>query len=132
MPSPFDEIDAAAQAVIDETFGEGITIRPMVGDGNYSATPDPARPVAVGVRAAVARNGGVKPTDFNNSNRNGAALATSPVELWIDRAAYAALGYDLKRGDRVEITEDGTPPPSYAVAAVHKGDGADVQVILAG
>lgn len=131
MPSPFDAIDAAMQAVIDASFGEGVRVIPMVGDGNYSSAADQSRPAAT-VRATVGRAPGVKPTDFNNSNRNGAPLATAPLEIWIDRAAYDALGYELRRGDRIEITEDGTPPPSYAIAAAHKGDNGDVQIILAG
>lgn len=131
MPSPFDAIDASLQAAIDQTFGGGVTVRPQAA-GNYTGGADPLRPAISGVRATVARAPGIKNTDFNNSNRNGAPLAVAPSEIWIDRAAYAALGYRLKRDDIVELTEEGSPPPSFKIAAVHDGDHGDVQIILAG
>lgn len=128
MPSPFDLLDAAVQATVDATFGEGITIRPQTGDGNYTGGADGARPVRIGVRATVARAPSIKPTDFNNSNRNGAPVAMMAPEIWIDALAYAAIGYGLRRGDIIELA-DGA---KFTIADARKGDNGDVQVILAG
>lgn len=128
MPSPFDAIDAAMQAVIDRQFGEGIRVIPQIGD-QYTKTPDPERPAVEGLRATVARAPQARPTDFNGTARNGAPVSSSPAELWIDRAAYAAIGYPLRRGDIIELTDDPTAP-RYTVGAVNPGDGGDVQIIL--
>jgi len=131
MPSPFDAIDVATQATIDGIFGEGIRIRPQVGD-DYSGGNDPDRPVREGVRATVAISHMAPPTDYSGSLRNGAALVTFASEIWIDATAYAALGFELKRGDWIELTDPkrGSPPPRHIVASVHPGDNGDVQVLL--
>ena len=129
MPSPFDDIDADMQADIDALFGEGIRVIPQVGDGNYSSGADPARPQRDGVRATVARAPQTTKADYRGTERSGALVASAPAELWIDRVAYAALGYELARGDFIEITDDANPA-RYTVAAVNRGDGGDVQVIL--
>lgn len=128
MPSPFDEIDAAMQADIDALFGEGIRIRPQAGD-EYTRGADPDRPVAEGVRATVARAPQAKKTDFRGTASNGVPVTTAPAEIWIDRAAYAALGYAIRGGDFIELTDD-PGVPRFTVAAVHPGDGGDVQIIL--
>lgn len=129
MPSPFDETDAAMQADIDALFGEGIRVIPQAGDGNYLSADDPARPPRDGVRATVARAPKTVKTDYRGTERSGAVTSSAPAELWIDRVAYAALGYELARGDFVEFTDDAMPS-RYTVAAVNRGDGGDVQIIL--
>ena len=126
MSSPFDAIDADMQSAIDAAFGSVVTIRPMAG-GNYSLAADPSRPVRVNVPATVAIAQGVKTTDFNNSNRDGAPVTRRQSEIWIDRLAYAALGYELRRDDQI-ITGQG----SFAVASTQPGDNGDVRVVLAG
>lgn len=128
MPSPFDAIDAAMQADIDRLFGEGINVRPQAGD-QYAGIPDPARPAIEGVRATVARSAQAKRTDFSGTGRAGVPVATAPAEIWIDRAAYAALGYRIRRGDLIEMAED-IPVTKHTVAAVNDGDHGDVQIIL--
>ncbi len=128
MPSPFDAFDAAAQAVIDATFGEGIRIEPMRA-GNYAAGADPDRPVRA-TRATVSRAPGVRKTNYPSTNRQSADVAASPTEAWIDRAAYAALGYPLRRGDIIILTDDARTP-RFEVTACHETDGGDVQVLLA-
>lgn len=129
MPSPFDEIDAAVQADIDALFGEGIRVIPQKGDGNYTSGADPDRAQRDGVRATVARAPKTAKADYRGTERSGAVTSSAPAELWIDRVAYAALGYELARGDIVEFTDD-VVPARYTVAAVNRGDGGDVQIIL--
>lgn len=129
MPSPFDAIAADMQAAMDSTFGEGIRLRPMAGDGNYSAAADPDRPVR-DTRAIVSRAPKVGQSNFRGTTTNGAALAVAPSEVWLDRAAWAALGYTPRRGDRIEFTEDSDPPPQAAIAAVQAGEHGDLRLIL--
>lgn len=128
MPSPFDAIDADMQAALAPIFGEGIRIMPRMGD-NYTSAADPARPERVGVLATVARAPGAAPTDYSGSARNGAQVTRAPGEVWIDQIAYAAIGYEIQRGDLIAITDDPARPPCKVVA-VHAGEGGDVQIIL--
>lgn len=128
MPSPFDAIDAAMQADIDRLFGEGIRIIPQAGD-QYVKGADPSRPMREGVRATVARAPKTARTDYSGTAKPGAPVSIAPAEAWIDRAAYLALGYELRRGDIIELTDE-TPAASYQIGAVHYGDGGDVQIIL--
>ncbi|UYZ08560.1 hypothetical protein CFBP5507_06040 [Agrobacterium salinitolerans] len=128
MPSPFDEFDAAMQADVDALFGEGIKIIPRAGD-EYTSAPDPERPSQEGIRATVARAPGSKPATYRGSQRTSADIHSSPAEIWIDRAAYAALGYELRRGDIIELTDD-DPATRYTVGSVGRGDGGDVRIIL--
>lgn len=127
MPSPFDEIDAAAQAAIDETFGEGIRVRPMRG-GNYAKAGDPDRP-ARDLRATVSRAPAVSAANYPSTNRKAAGVAASPTEIWIDRAAYASLGYELRRGDVIVLADD-EGAPEFIATAVHPADNGDVQIPL--
>ena len=129
MPSPFDALDASLQAEMDKAFGEGITIRPQVG-GNYSVAADSLRPVKTGVRAIVSHSPREAATDFRNSNRNGVPLALSPSSAWLQRAAIAALGAELRRGDVIEFPEAGAPAPTAVVAVAQKGDHGDLNLIF--
>lgn len=130
MPSLFDEIDAGMQSVVDAVFGEGIRVEPQAGDGNYSAGADPARPVRENVRAIVGRAPIAKGVDYSGTTRNGPPVATSPAEVWLDRAAYAALGYAITRGDRIVLTGE-AGAPCFTVASALPGDNGDVRIILA-
>jgi|GEM_PF-1599049 len=127
MPSPFDEMDAEIQAVVDETFGEGIRIEPML-SGNYSTGPDPSRPVRT-TRATISRAPSVVSINYPATNRTSADAAMAPVEVWLDRAAYGALGYTLRKGDNIVFTDE-TGEPRFSVAAVHNSDHSDIRVPL--
>jgi hypothetical protein len=127
MPSPFDQFDAAAQAAIDTTFGEGIRIEPMAA-GNYAAAPDPSRPARM-TRATISRAPAVRETNLPGTNRRAAAFAASPIEAWIDRAAYAAIGYRLVKGDVIVLIEQ-AGEPRFHISAAHPGDERDVTLAL--
>lgn len=129
MPSPFDALDAMLQGTIDGAFGEGVTIRPQAGDANYGGAPDLSRPVVAGVRMTIARAAKIGAKDYPSSQRGGAPVDVGMPEAWIDAAAYLALGYELRKGDRVEVPDDAL---TYTIASTHKGDGGDLQIIFAG
>lgn len=127
MPSPFDAIDARMQAAIDKVFGEGIRIIPMIG-GNYSKAPDPNR-AAMDCRATVSRAPASANIDYPSTNAPSSNSALDPVEIWIDRAAYAALGYALRRGDVIVLLDE-AGQPKYAATAVYDSGQGDVHVPL--
>jgi len=128
MPSPFDAIDAAVQSAIDQVFGEGIRIHPQAGDVNYGGGPDTLRP-ARDARAVISRSYATERTDFLGTNRPGASGALAPSEAWLDSASYAALGYAIRRGDILELTEE-AGAPRLVVAQADYGRNGDVNLHL--
>lgn len=128
MPSPFDEFDAAMQADIDALFGEGVRIIPQSGD-QYTKGVDALRPMRENVRATIARAPKVARTDYSGTSTHGAPVSHMMSEAWIDRAAYAALGYALQRGDLLEIPGVASTE-RFTIMDVRPSDGGDVQIIL--
>lgn len=124
--SLFDDIDGSLQAAMDEVFGEAIRVFPQRAGGNYGAgAPDPAR-LPKDTRAIVSRAAREGTVDFANTNRAGVALSLAPSECWMDRDTYAALGYQLRRGDVIELTERGGARVTVSDAA--PGDHRDIVI----
>ena len=124
--SLFDDIDGSLQAAMDQVFGEAIRVLPQRVGGNYGAGgSDLARP-ARDSRAIVSRASREGTVDFANTNRAGVTLSLAPSECWMDRAAYTALGYPIRRGDVIELTEKGDA--RVTVSDVAPGDHRDVVI----
>jgi len=122
----FDDIDGSLQAAMDQVFGEAIRVLPQQVGGNYGAgAPDPARP-PLDTRAIISRAPNQGKVDFANTNRAGVPLSLSPSECWMDRAAYAALGYPIRRGDVIELTDKGAA--RVTVSDVALGDHRDIVI----
>ncbi len=130
MPSPFDESDAAAQAAIDEQFGEGIRIIPMNGDQNYGPSPDGSREIAIS-RATVSRAPKNVSMRYPESTQKSAETTTLKSEAWIDRSALSSIGYEPRRGDIFETLDDeGQVFERFTVNAVHPGENGDLMIEL--
>jgi len=127
MPSPFDQLDAAVQAAMDQAFGEAIRVEPMAA-GNYASVPDPARP-AKAARAIISRAPQPAATNYPATNRKSADRAAGPTEAWIGAADLAALGYPIRKGDLIVLTDD-PGEPRYAVTAVYLTDQRDARLPL--
>ena len=123
--SLFDDIDGSLQAAMDQVFGEAIRVLPQRG-GNYGAgAPDPARP-AFDTRAIISRAPNTGKLDFARTSRAGAELSLAPSECWMDRAAYALLGYAIRPGDIIALTEKGGV--RVTVSNVALGDHRDIVI----
>lgn len=124
--SLFDDIDGSLQAVMDQVFGEAIQVLPQRVGGNYGAgAPDPARP-PLDTRAIISRAPNTGRLDFAGTSRRGVELYLAPSECWMDRAAYAALGYAIRPGDIIELTDKGGV--RVTVADVALGDHRDIVI----
>jgi hypothetical protein len=130
MPSPFDEIDAAGQAVISQRLGEGVLFSGTIG-GDYSSAPDPARPAQM-VRAVVALSPRIgKVSDgIQGRSSSGATRISSSSELWISVADWAAVQWVPKQGDTVTIRPGETGEREFTISAVMPMDHDDIQIIL--
>lgn len=108
MPSLFDEFDRQVQVDISERTGEGIRLFGMVG-GDYSHGPDPTRTVAeaVGTISISPRTADLRGQMRGTELSGAAQFASVASELWIDHAVAAALPWQPRRNDVVELTERG-------------------------
>lgn len=127
MPSLFDELESTSQAAITTVFGDGIRIRPMKEAGNYGGGPDPDRAVVetVGTIGSAPNTGKL---DYPGTRADGADAALAPSEIWLDRAAVAAIGYALKRGDQIETIS--TPVRKFVIASADPGEHGDLRIVL--
>lgn len=122
---------AVAHAAIANTFGETVRISPMVST-EYSEGADATRPV-IEIRAVVALTpdveaiGGARQGSKINSTTR---FATRSASLWLSAAAYAGLGYDVQRGDRVYLIERAAEPPYVLSREPTKTDRDDVHIHL--
>ena len=107
MTSLFDQIELASQQAITATFG--------------------ARPVR-DFPATFARAPKVAAPDYVRTDRNGAEASLGPSELWIDRETVAAIGYEPRRGDKIEFISGSGQ--TFVVAAVEPGDSGDLRIML--
>ncbi len=124
--SVFDDIDGSVQAAMDQVLGEAIRVLPQLVGGNYGAgAPDLARP-PLDTRAIISRAPNTAKLDFSGTSRRGAELSLAPSECWMDRAAYAALGYAIRPGDIIELTEKGGV--RVTVSHVALGDHRDIVI----
>lgn len=124
--SLFDDIDDSLQTAMDHVFGEAILVLPQRVGGNYGAgAPDPARP-PLDTRAIISRAPNIAKLDFARTSRAGVELSLAPSECWMDRAAYATLGYAIRPGDIIELTDKGGV--RVTVSNVALGDHRDIVI----
>ena len=125
MLSPFDAAFAKVSASLTRTFGKAATFVPMVERQYRGFVADPSRP-AITVRAEFTA---IPALVELSTMRNGSdwignsALQGVVARLWISAAERAAIPYEPKAGDRIEIA--GRPhhvivgPPAISDAGDH-------------
>lgn len=132
MASPFDEIDTAGQAVIEDRLGEAVTFIGMTG-GDYSTRTDDTRP-AMTVQAVVAispRSGGVSES-IQGRGSTDTSRAYMNSEIMMIKATFEALDWEPVRND-VVVIDAGTPKERrFTVSAVLPSEFGDVQIKLSG
>lgn len=125
--SAFDDLDTELSSAMEAEFGDTAVLSPRT-TSEYGELPaDPARPQrnVVGIYSSgpvVAKQDG----DARGSAFNAKRTSEVPT-FWISAAAYAALGYEAKPGDRLTIT--GKPKIFRVVAALPTNHG-DVELHL--
>ena len=131
MPSKIDEIDAAAQTVIEDRMGEPVQFIGMVG-GDYSRAADPARPAQdATATVAVSPRVGQVADGIQGQRSSGTSRVFSSNELWMSATAFAALDWPPKRNDKVVIRPGEAGEREFTVSGVYPMDHDDVQIILA-
>lgn len=124
---------ATAFRAVARTFGEAVRIVPLRESEYAEALPDPAR-APVDARAVVSLTPAMKDFDGARTGSGKAStmtrLSVRRANLWFSAEAYAALGYPLRAGDRILLTER-PGEPAFTVSRVPvASDRGDVSVNL--
>lgn len=133
MSSRFDALDAALSRAVLSTFGETVaaTLRPWARsefvEGEDATRPArPIRGVFTEAPSDAPLKGRATGAEFAGTTR----LSVSVAEFWIAAADVAALPYQIKTGDRLELP--GRPgAPRYSVSDAQTTDTGDINLILA-
>ena len=130
MASPFDEIDAAGQAVIEERAGEAVTFIGM-SSGDFSSGPDPDRQAqrTKAITALSPRMGKVA-DGIQGRGSTGSSRTYMNNEILVTSAAFSALSWKPKRGDVVVVDIGTLTERRFTVSAVLPAGFGDVQITL--
>lgn len=130
MPSPFGDIDKAAQAAMTATFGEGIRLVGMTG-GDYSRSPDPARPeqAATAVVSDAPTSSDIQGQRRGSEFTGMTVISSVETEAWLDATQTASLLWHPTKGD-VLIRDEMAGSPRYTVSAAYAGDYGDLTLTL--
>ena len=131
MAALWDRLDALAGRVVERLHSELVAVQPLI-EGEYTGGAiDPNRP-PVDTKGCFAR-------EFSTEDLRGQRLkgefagvgrvAAGASSLQIMSATYAAIGYEIRRGDRVTLSGR-SGAPSYIVSVNHPIDGGDRLLIL--
>jgi len=129
----FNSIAArTAFRAVQREFGEFVRILPRISSEYTDDAPDPDRsptqPFVVVSLTPTTENfdGSRQGSKINTSTR----LSMREAAIWFTPAAYAALMYELREGDRVVMIERPNEPPYKVSRAPETSDRGDVVVSL--
>lgn len=129
--TPWRRLDALAGRAVNRLHGEIVAVQPVIHCDYTGGKPDTDRP-GKEIRAVFS-------LEFTAEDLRGQRLkgefagvgrfALGETGLHIMATEYAALGYEIRRGDRITMTaRDGRP--AYVVSAAHPLGEGDVLLIL--
>lgn len=117
---------------VQREFGEVIRIKPQKSSDYTENLPDPDRP-QVDLFAVVS----LTPTTDNlDGSRQGTKINTTTrftqrsAAIWLRPEVYAAIGYELQEGDRVDLIQRPSEPPYLVSRAPESSDRGDIVVSL--
>lgn len=115
---------------VQREFGEVVRIKPRKSSDYTEPLPDPDRP-QVDVYVVVL----LTPTTDNlDGSRQGTKINTTTrftqrsAAIWLRPEVYAAIGYELREGDRVDLIQRPSEPPYKISRAPESSDRGDVVV----
>jgi len=131
LPSPFDDLDAAASSAVVTAYGEQAVLQPRRSEQYVERTADADRNGAIVWVVFSAR-----PTSFDlHGQARGAELdGTTRVnaarsEFWIARQQVETLSLRPAKGDLLSLP--GHPgSPTYAIAAIQPTNMGDLAFLL--
>jgi len=123
---------ATAFAAVAGTFSEPIRIEPLLPNEYGEATPDGQRAV-VTTRAVVALTpavDGIEGRRRGSDMQGTTTLALRKAMIWFPPAVYAGLGYGLRPGDRIVLTDRPGQPRYLVEREPVSSDRGDIAVYL--
>ena len=117
---------------VQREFGEVVRIKPQKSSDYTEPLPDPDRP-QVDVYVVVS----LTPTTDNlDGSRQGTKINTTTrltqrsAAIWLRPEVYAAIGYELREGDRVDLIQRPSEPLYKVSRAPESSDRGDIVVSL--
>lgn len=131
MPSPFDDLEQAAQAVIADHMAKLVRLEPMIAVEYSTGTADPERPTrdVSGIFSRGTDTQRLKGDTEGALIRGAGRMAVGASELWIAAADAAAIGYRMRRGDVVALLEE-AGQPRFQVSYAQPSPNGDLTLIL--
>lgn len=103
MANQFDDMLAQMDGWVEASFGTTITITPQVRSEYAGYTADQSRAV-VGVAGVFSLAPIIDPVLTPIQGPKGISrAATQSASLWLSSASLAAIGYDLRKGDKIAV-----------------------------
>lgn len=126
-----DLLSRVAARVVERTWGEAVLLTPrLVSD--YGTSPvDPARPATV-VRAIVSveqKDGDLQGGRRGTQMQGTTYISMERVHLYLRPETIEGLGYEVKKGDFVTLSER-PAPNTYLVEHIAELDGGETQINL--
>lgn len=131
MSAMWKRLDALAGRAVSAVFGEAILVKPTIKSEYRAGVPDPDRPEH--------ETRGEFALEFDTEDLRGQRLrgefagvgriVNAAAYVKVTDAEYAKLGYAVRNGDRVALT-DRAGVPVYEVASVHPLDCGDHLLVL--
>lgn len=115
--------------VAGKAFGSRVRVRPQVAVQYKRPQPDPDRPVREVIAEFARTPSSERLVPGRAAGSTGASVVTAPATLVLSAGSRAALGYDVRVGDRVDILDE-PDRAAFAVAEVHPFDGGNLMLVL--
>lgn len=125
-------IAATAFAAVARTFGEPIRIEPLLQSEYAEASPDPDRAVVTtsAVVALTPAVDGIEGRRRGGDLQGTTTLALRKAMIWFPPAVYEGLGYALRPGDRIVLSDRPGQPRYLVEREPASSDRDDVAVYL--
>ena len=134
MGSPFDAAARAADAVQARVFGEPVQILPQAARNRHGlGAADNTRPArtVIGVFTKAPDSEPLEGTRRGGDPRGLTAFSGYEIRLWLSAEVYGSLGYALRDGDLIALT-DRAGQRWQVVKAGPPTDVGDITLALAG
>ncbi len=126
----FDDMLSGLDSAIEDVFGESAILTPRVPTTYGTPTSDPGRfdVILTGTfsdgPASGYLNGGY-PGEFSGKTMMDAMIA----EFWVSASGVLAIGYDVKTGDALTLT-DKSGVPTYRITEIQRTGEGDMNLVL--
>lgn len=125
--SSLNRLSRAVSRAVTRAWGEGVYVMPQTVDQYAGSIPDPARPAKAsrGVPSRYQDDGSLAGSRMGSQWQGSRTTVNSIDGLWIAKADYAAIGYELRHGDQIRLTDENRETATFSIASMFNSDAGD-------